>query len=117
MAEFAGATGQRRAKISGNRLTVFLVRARVAAPGDPRTKSTPADARPGPGRLPQSAPGARQEGAGTPPRRSKGPRVAERSFQDAQDGLQTALEAAKKPQESLKRPSKRAPTSKIVPFP
>eukprot|EP00959_Pyramimonas_sp_CCMP1952_P002277 47314-Pyramimonas_sp.AAC.1 len=38
---FAGPTGQRRAKISGNCLIVFLLRARGAAPGGPRTKSTP----------------------------------------------------------------------------
>ena len=38
--KFAGPTGQWRAKISGNWLTVVLVRARVAAPGGPRTENT-----------------------------------------------------------------------------
>ena len=42
---FAGLMGQRRAKISGNWLTIFLVRTRVAAPGGPRAKSTPGKSR------------------------------------------------------------------------
>ena len=45
VSKFAGPTGQRRAKISGNRLTVILVRARGAAPGGPPAKSTPGDSR------------------------------------------------------------------------
>ena len=39
----------------------------------------------------------------------RGPRVAEKSLQDAQDGVQTALDASKTPQEVSKRPLKRAP--------
>ncbi|CAK0827989.1 unnamed protein product [Prorocentrum cordatum] len=43
LAAFPGPASQRRAEISGNRLTIFLVRAHVAAPGDPWTRS-PRDA-------------------------------------------------------------------------
>ena len=50
-----------------------------------------------------------QEGPKRPPRRLKNPRVAERSAQDAQDGLRTAQEASKTSQESPKTLPKRAP--------
>ena len=93
--KFAGPTGQRRAKISGNWLTVFLVRARGAAPGGPRTKSTPTDPRATPGR----PPGDPRE---KPPERSR----------SAPTGLEDVPESPKKGQEAPKGPPrwcKRAP--------
>ena len=48
----------------------------------------------------------------------RGPRVPERSRQDAQDGLKMAPEASKTAQEAPKRPPKRAPRSnkRHIPF-
>ena len=113
--------GPGRAKISGNWLTVFLVRARGAAPGGPPAKSTPPAARPQPDqvysemvfllgatsqapqsapRVPQEAPKTAQEAPETPKERSKTPKMTSRRAQ----------EAAKTLQEASTRPPSRAPT-------
>ncbi|CAK0827991.1 unnamed protein product [Prorocentrum cordatum] len=60
LAAFPGPASQRRAEISGNRLTIFLVRAHVAAPGDPWTRSTSADAQPTPQGRSRSTPRGRR---------------------------------------------------------
>ena len=110
-AELAGPTGQGRAKISGNWLTIFLVRARGAGPGGLRPRSvrqgpgqSPARSRPGPSRLPR----ALQERSKWPPRELNMVRDGPRAIQDAQEGLQTAQGAVKTPQEASNRPPKRA---------
>ena len=127
--------GPGRAKISGNWLTVltvFLVRARGAAPGGPPAKSTPTAARLQPDRSPATLYsemvfllGAVTQGP------QSAPRVPQEASKTVQDGSESPNKRPKTPKMAFRRPSRppRSPKrasrgsprgpqqAKIVPFP
>ena len=101
-AKFAGPTGQRRAKISGNCSRMFLVRARGAAPGGPQTKSTPGRSRAGPGQVPGGVTRALQQRTNAAPRRPREPPEGPRRLKIASRWFKTAHEAPKRPPRGLR---------------